>query len=98
MRCSTVNKNNGNILLIGFFISVSVVALNSVYTKHVAIVQTILMASKMVPLLIIIVVGLIQFFVYGEKENMKAPFANSNLSVESICAALLIGSFNYGGW
>ena len=73
-------------------------ALNSVYTKHVARAQTVFMICKIIPLIIIIIVGLLDFFVHDQKQNLMTPFADSNWSVKSIFAALLIGSFNYGGW
>ena len=80
------------------FFSVFVVILNSVYVKYVARVQTLFTVSKIIPLIIIIVIGLLEFFVFHNKENVSEPFENTVWSMGGISSSILTGLFTYGGW
>ena len=88
-----------NFCSIIFLITASVVALNSVYVKYVAKVQTFLTAVKVTALAMIICMG-VAFFIMTKDgvANLSHPFKDSNWNPGAISVALYTGSFTYGGW
>ncbi|KAH9504445.1 Large neutral amino acids transporter small subunit 2 [Bulinus truncatus] len=79
------------------WIMITLVVLNCVYMKYVTKVQTLLSASKILVLLIIIVSGIYNLAI-GRTENFEAPFENTTREPGRFAVAIFYSIFSYGGW
>uniref|UniRef100_A0A2C9JKV2 Amino acid permease/ SLC12A domain-containing protein n=1 Tax=Biomphalaria glabrata TaxID=6526 RepID=A0A2C9JKV2_BIOGL len=95
-NCQTEDIKTAVNLLAGW-IMITLVVLNCVYMKYVTKVQTLLSASKILVLLIIIVSGIYNLAI-GKTENFDAPFENTTTEPGKFAVAIFYSIFSYGGW